>query len=382
MLELLIERQRSERQTQIGKFFFQTHHRLHQLTDQNHSIQILWLAEVQRLTCPLWVKSGHLQCKSACPLYPRKQTLGADRREGPQRLAQTHQFLAANHKRQACRATKMVWGLAFMFITPAFAQGSGSLAQSLGSIGVDARFALVGAIVLVLLFLARLSVQKQSKQLEASAIQGGIVIRKYQGSQERALRFFQEDSIKMATKGLFPISQSWIPGQWGAGPFIIALLLCVVLIGIVVFIYLLIVKPPGTLTVTYERRAASAEEKTCPRCAERIKAAALVCHFCGNEFPKPPLPQDLLVQKGCGPVNAVIGQPLLDQQKPKQSFGILASVVFVMIVAGLSLWGILQQQPAKTEPPSPATFTVIEQQPKPDGAIRVDVPLPRERPLK
>ena len=25
--------------------------------------------------CPLWVISGHLQCKTACPLYPRKQTL-------------------------------------------------------------------------------------------------------------------------------------------------------------------------------------------------------------------------------------------------------------------------------------------------------------------
>src|SRR4029453_1622810 len=71
MLEFLIERQRSERQTQIGKFFFQTHHRLHQLTDQNHSIQILWFAEVQRLTCPLWVKSRHLRRKKRCPLYPQ-----------------------------------------------------------------------------------------------------------------------------------------------------------------------------------------------------------------------------------------------------------------------------------------------------------------------
>ena len=24
--------------------------------------------------CPLWVKSGHLQCKTSCPLYPRKRT--------------------------------------------------------------------------------------------------------------------------------------------------------------------------------------------------------------------------------------------------------------------------------------------------------------------
>jgi len=24
--------------------------------------------------CPLWVKSRHLQCKTACQLYPRKRT--------------------------------------------------------------------------------------------------------------------------------------------------------------------------------------------------------------------------------------------------------------------------------------------------------------------
>ena len=24
--------------------------------------------------CPLWVISGHLQCKKACPLYPQKRT--------------------------------------------------------------------------------------------------------------------------------------------------------------------------------------------------------------------------------------------------------------------------------------------------------------------
>lgn len=31
-------------------------------------------------------------------------------------------------------------------------------------------------------------------------------------------------------------------------------------------------------------RGPAADERDCPRCAERIKAAALVCRFCGAEF--------------------------------------------------------------------------------------------------
>jgi ribosomal protein L37AE/L43A len=36
-----------------------------------------------------------------------------------------------------------------------------------------------------------------------------------------------------------------------------------------------------------EERVAAAQEKTCPRCAEQIKAAALVCRHCGHEFAEP-----------------------------------------------------------------------------------------------
>lgn len=71
-----------------------------------------------------------------------------------------------------------------------------------------------------------------------------------------------------------------------------ALLLCVIVIGILVFIYMLIVKPAGTLTVTYELRLTSERtekqitdaEKTCPSCAEKIKLKAIKCRFCGQEF--------------------------------------------------------------------------------------------------
>lgn len=58
----------------------------------------------------------------------------------------------------------------------------------------------------------------------------------------------------MAAAGYYPTSQIWTPGAYGCGSFLLALLLCVILVGILIFIYMLIVKPDGTLTVTYELR--------------------------------------------------------------------------------------------------------------------------------
>jgi uncharacterized protein UPF0547 len=118
----------------------------------------------------------------------------------------------------------------------------------------------------------------------------GVIVKTYKGSQESATELFQKDAPAMAAQGYFPTSQSYAPGSYGCGAFILALLLCFILIGILVFIYMLLVKPPGVLSVTYERRAAAPipsvadPEKICPRCAERVKAAAKVCRFCGHEF--------------------------------------------------------------------------------------------------
>ncbi|MGA3372907.1 MAG: zinc ribbon domain-containing protein [Terracidiphilus sp.] len=119
-----------------------------------------------------------------------------------------------------------------------------------------------------------------------------VIVRRYIGSQDGAMETYQSDSVKMAAEGYFPTSQVWTPGEYGCGAFLLALLLCVVLIGILVFLYMLIVKPDGTLTVIYELRAISTGsenaisvgERSCPRCAETIKAAALVCRFCGHEL--------------------------------------------------------------------------------------------------
>lgn len=88
-----------------------------------------------------------------------------------------------------------------------------------------------------------------------------VVIKKYKGNQEIATRLFQLDAPLMAEKGYFPTSQSWAPGAYGCGSFLLALLLCFILIGILIFIYMLIVKPEGTLTVTYEQKANALTEK-------------------------------------------------------------------------------------------------------------------------
>lgn len=120
---------------------------------------------------------------------------------------------------------------------------------------------------------------------------GQVIIKTYTGTQEEATRAFGADSSSMAARGYSPTSQTWAEGSWGIGSFIVALLLCFILIGFLVLVYLLIVKPDGTLSVTYELRSIPpsprvGEEKMCPKCAERVKTAAVVCRFCGHEFSK------------------------------------------------------------------------------------------------
>jgi hypothetical protein len=111
-----------------------------------------------------------------------------------------------------------------------------------------------------------------------------IVIKTYGGTQSEAALRFQSDAVSMAERGYFPTSQSWTPGQWSAGAYFAAVLLIFLFgLGILILGYMLIVKPAGSLTVTYQLKP-PVDEKTCPMCAERIKSAALVCHFCGHKF--------------------------------------------------------------------------------------------------
>ena len=110
------------------------------------------------------------------------------------------------------------------------------------------------------------------------------IVKTYKGKQQQAMETYQADAAKMARQGYAPTSQVWAPGSYGCGSFIFAALLYFIVIGFIVFIYMLIVKPAGTLTVTYTLAPKIDPEKVCPKCAENVKASATVCRFCGHIF--------------------------------------------------------------------------------------------------
>ncbi len=81
------------------------------------------------------------------------------------------------------------------------------------------------------------------------------LVRVYHGKQQAdTASSLQHETDVLGRFGYQPSSQSWAQGQWGCGAWLAALVLCILLIGLLVFIYMLIVKPDGSLTVTFERR--------------------------------------------------------------------------------------------------------------------------------
>jgi Uncharacterised protein family UPF0547 len=140
---------------------------------------------------------------------------------------------------------------------------------------------------------AKAANQRKAKFVEANA-NGPILVRRYKAdSQTEALAAFGQDATGIVERGYSLASQTWEQCGFSGAAYLIALLLCPFLIGVPVLLYMLSKGHGTVLTATYERRGPSANSatvadddltKTCPRCAESIKAAALVCRYCGQTF--------------------------------------------------------------------------------------------------
>jgi hypothetical protein len=125
-----------------------------------------------------------------------------------------------------------------------------------------------------------------------------MTTRVYRGSLEAATLAFQRDQGPMKQGQWYPTSQTYQPGSWSAGAFILALVLCLLLVGFLVFIYLVVVKPPGTLVVTYEYRGEGQPSAPpfdpygkapagylCGRCGKNLSPAWVAkCQHCGVRY--------------------------------------------------------------------------------------------------
>ncbi len=105
-----------------------------------------------------------------------------------------------------------------------------------------------------------------------------VLVRTYPGrTQADAAEAYRAEATRLAAVGYVVASQSWAEGRPGVGR--------VVAIGLLASS----IRPPGALTVTYQRTLPATPTpvpatKVCPRCAEDVKVAAAVCRYCGHEF--------------------------------------------------------------------------------------------------
>ncbi len=81
---------------------------------------------------------------------------------------------------------------------------------------------------------------------------GPFLVRTYQGrEQDDVVARYATEAGELAAQGYEPVSQSWGDGQWDLVLFLMALILCLFGIGLILLAYMAIIRPAGTLLVTY-----------------------------------------------------------------------------------------------------------------------------------
>lgn len=77
---------------------------------------------------------------------------------------------------------------------------------------------------------------------------------RYPGKYEDAFAAFQYDATRWAKGYWYPTAQTYVPGSWGCGAWVVAFLAMVILVGLIALAYMIAVRPAGELVVTYEYR--------------------------------------------------------------------------------------------------------------------------------
>jgi len=93
------------------------------------------------------------------------------------------------------------------------------------------------------------------------------IVEGYKGNEAKARTLFLKDKEKKQKNGYYPVSENWAPGSYGSASFFTTLVITIALFFLVgppalvlfllVVVYMLITKPAGTLTATYEYRETS-----------------------------------------------------------------------------------------------------------------------------
>ena len=84
---------------------------------------------------------------------------------------------------------------------------------------------------------------------------GPIFIRGYGGdTYEKLIEAYHRDASLLLDQGYEPTGQHYVDGQWGFVMAVVATVTIPLLIGVIVWAYLLVKRPIGTLTVTYVYR--------------------------------------------------------------------------------------------------------------------------------
>jgi hypothetical protein len=121
---------------------------------------------------------------------------------------------------------------------------------------VELAILIAGVVGVAILVVLRMNPGGEAaKRVPPAMIGEDIIVRTFRAnSPASAARWYQEDLSDLVDHGYLPVTQTWQPGEWRSGAFVAALLLLFVGIGVLVFLYLVVMRPPGTMIVTYVRR--------------------------------------------------------------------------------------------------------------------------------